>query len=83
MEFRPLANASTPFCRTEWFQIHIKIAFFHLRVWLIGHGGQKVCSRPNFDSCQFALHNFAAQADNWRWAGNCKFLLVIIGFFKT
>ena len=26
MEFRPLGNESSPFCRTEWFHIHLKIA---------------------------------------------------------
>ena len=30
MEFRPLGNVGSPFCRTEWFHIHLKIAFFIL-----------------------------------------------------
>ena len=34
MEFRPLEIPNSPFCRTEWFQIHIKIDFFSLSVWL-------------------------------------------------
>ena len=68
MEFRPLGNESSPFCRTEWFQIHVKIAFFHLSVWLIGQGGLKFRSRPWFDSRQFKV-----QAEKCRWAGNCKF----------
>ena len=50
MEFRPLGNESSPFCRTEWFHIHVKMAFFHLSVWLIGQGGWKFHSRPGFDS---------------------------------
>ena len=54
MEFQPLGNESSPFSRTEWFHIHVKIAFFHLSVWLIGQGGWKFCSRPWFDSWQFA-----------------------------
>ena len=63
MEFRPLGNESSPFCRTEWFHIHPKIAFSHLRVWLIGQGGRKLGRRPGFDSWQFA-----AQAEKCRWA---------------
>ena len=50
MEFRPLGNESSPFCRTEWFHIHLKIAFSHLSVWLIGQGGWKLRRRPGFDS---------------------------------
>ena len=46
MEFRPLGNESSPFCRTEWFHIHVKTAFN----WLIGQGGWKLRSRPRFDS---------------------------------
>ena len=65
MEFQPFGNESTPFCRMEWFQIHIKIAFFNLNV---GQGGWKFRRRSAFDSWQFA-----AQAEKWRWAGNCKF----------
>ena len=53
MEFQPLGNESSPFCRTEWFHINVKMAFFHLRVWLIGQGGSKFQSRPGFDSWQF------------------------------
>ena len=45
-------------------------AFFHLSVWLIGQGGWKFSSRPVLDSWQFA-----AQAEKWCWAGNCKFLI--------
>ena len=62
MEFRLLGNASSPFCRTEWFHVHVKIAFFHLSVWLIGQGGWKFRRRPGFDSWQFA-----AQAGMRRW----------------
>ena len=51
MEFQPLGNESSPFCRTEWFHIHVKIAFVHPSVWLIGQGGWKL---PWFDSWQFA-----------------------------
>ena len=61
-------NESSPFCRTKWFHIYVKIAFFHLSVWLIGQGGWKFCSRPWFYSWQFA-----AQAEKCRWAGNCQF----------
>ena len=50
MEFRPLENESSPFCRTEWFHIHVKIAFIHLSVWLIGEGGKKFRRRRGFDS---------------------------------
>ena len=51
MEFLPLGNESSPFCRTEWFYIHVKTAFFHLStsIWLIGQGGWKLRSRPRFD----------------------------------
>ena len=34
-----LGNQSSPSCKTEWFHIHVKMAFFHLGVWLIGQGG--------------------------------------------
>ena len=33
-EFWPLENESSPFCRTKWLHIHVKIAFLHLSVWL-------------------------------------------------
>ena len=53
----------------------MKIAFFHLSVWLIGQGGWQLCSRPGFESWQYA-----AQTEKWRsgWAGNWTFLI-----FKT
>ena len=54
-KFRLFKNARSPFCRTEQFHIHAKIAFFHLSVWLIGQGGWKLCRRPQFDSWQFAV----------------------------
>ena len=38
-KFQPLGNEGSPFCRTEWFHIYVKMAFFHLDVWLIGQGG--------------------------------------------
>ena len=50
-------------------------AFFHLSVWLIGQGGWKFSSRPVLASRQFA-----AQAEKWCWAGNCK--LEIFYFLK-
>ena len=50
MEFLPLLNESSPFCRTDWFQIHVKMAFFDQSVWPIGQGGWKLYSRPWFDS---------------------------------
>ena len=65
---RPVENESSPFCRTKWFHIHVKMAIFHLSVWLIGRGGSKLCSRPGFYSWQCA-----AQAGKWCWAENCKF----------
>ena len=46
MEFRPLGNESSPFCRTEWFHIHVKTAVIHLSVWLIGQGGWKLRVDP-------------------------------------
>ena len=64
-EFRPLGNESSPFCRTEWFHRYVKIACFHLSVWLIGNGGWKIRRRPGFDSWQFV-----PQAEKCRWAGN-------------
>ena len=67
LEFQPLGNENSPFCRTEWFHIHIKIAFFHLSFWLIGQGGWKFRSRLGFNSWQFT-----AQAEKWRWARNAK-----------
>ena len=51
----------------------MKTAFFYLSVWLIsviGPGDWKFCSRQVFNSWQFA-----AQAEKWCWAGNCKYLL--------
>ena len=36
MEFQPLGNESSPFCRTKWFHMHIKIAFFHISVKVVG-----------------------------------------------
>ena len=68
MEFQPLENESSPFCRTEWFHIHVKTAFVHLSVWLIGQGGRKFHRRRWLDSWQFT-----AQAKMCRWEGNCKF----------
>ena len=65
MEFQPLENASSPFCRTEWFHIHVKIAYFHLSVWLIGKGGWKLRSRPGFDPWQLEAQ---AEMSLWRWA---------------
>ena len=53
MEFQPLGNDSSPFCRTEWFHI---LAFFHLSVWLIGQGGWKFCSRCSSVSLISACH---------------------------
>ena len=35
MEFRPLGNESSPFCRTEWFHVLVKIEFFHLMFCLL------------------------------------------------
>ena len=69
MEIWPLGNESSPFCRTEWVHRHVKIAFFHLSVWLIGQGGWKSCCRPEFHSWQIAV-----QAEKCCWAGNWKFL---------
>ena len=63
MEFLLLGNASSPFCRTEWFHVHVEIDVFHLSVWLIGQGDWKFRHRPGFDSWQFA-----AQAEMCRWA---------------
>ena len=47
-------NGFLVFCRTNWFYIHIKTAFFPLSVWLIGQGGWKLRSGPRFNSWQFA-----------------------------
>ena len=60
MEFRLLGNVSSPFCQTEWFHVHVKLAFVHLSVWL---SGWKFRRRPWFDSWQFAV-----QAEMCRWA---------------
>ena len=51
MEFRPLGNESSSFCRTEWFHIHVKTGF----IWLIGQGGWKLRSRPRLDSWHFHI----------------------------
>ena len=80
MEFRPLGNESSPFCRTEWFYIHVKIAFFHLSTWLVGQGGWKLCSRSRFDSWKFI-----SQAEKWCWAeianfANLRFFLKLENF---
>ena len=76
MEFRPLGNESSPFCRTEWFHIHVKTAFFHLRAWLIiGQSGWKLRQRSRFDSWQFV-----GQAEKWCWADIANF--ANLGFFK-
>ena len=64
MEFRPLENESSPFAEQN---VHVKIAFVHLSVWLIGQGGRKFSSRLWLDSWQFT-----AQAKMCLWAGNCK-----------
>ena len=56
---------------------NVKMAFFHLSVWLIGQGGWKICSRPWFDSWHFAV-----QADKFRLAGNCKFCNFQVFIFK-
>ena len=63
IELQPLGNESSPFCRTEWSHIHVKMAFFYLSVWLIGQGGWKSCCRPRFHSWQFT-----AQAQKWHRA---------------
>ena len=63
IEFRPLGNEKSPFCRTEWVYLHEKTAFSHLSVWLIGQGDWKSRRRPGFDSWQSA-----AQAEMCRWA---------------
>ena len=76
LEFWPLGNESSPFCRTEWFHIHVKMAFFHLSVWLIGQGGWKFSHSHWFDSLQFE-----AQTEKCSSAGNCKFCNFFI-FFK-
>ena len=34
MEFRPLGNESSPFCRTEWFDLHVKMIFSGRKVSL-------------------------------------------------
>ena len=75
MEFRVLGNARPPLCSTEWFHLHVKIACFHVGVWLIGQGGWKLLSRPGYNSWQFTAQ---ALAEKWRWAGNGNF-----SFFKT
>ena len=49
IEFWPLGKESSPFCRTKWFHLQLKIAFFDLSVWL----GWKFCSRPSFNFWQF------------------------------
>ena len=36
MEFWLLGNKRSPFCTTEWFHIHVKAAFFHTSLCLIG-----------------------------------------------
>ena len=71
MEFRPLGNESSPFCRTEWFHIHVKTAFIHLSVWLIGQGGWKLRRRPGFDSWQFTAQ---AESDVGQKSNFCNFL---------
>ena len=48
MEFRPLGNESSPFCRMVWFYTHIKIVFIFLSVWLIGTGGGSSALDPVF-----------------------------------
>ena len=36
-KFRQLGNERhSPFCRTEWFHIHVKMAFFHCFTWVFG-----------------------------------------------
>ena len=52
-EILTIGKCISPFCRTEWFHLHVKIAFFHLSVWLIGQGGWKSHCRPGFNSWQF------------------------------
>ena len=76
LEFGPLGNESSPFCRTEWFYENVKTAFVHLSVWLIGQGGWKFRSKPRFDSWQFTV-----QAEKWRWAELANFSN--LGFFLT
>ena len=77
LEFQPLGNENSPFCRTEWFHIHIKIAFFHLSFWLIGQGGWKFRSRLGFNTWQFT-----AQAEKWRWARNAKICKCFLFFLN-
>ena len=50
MEFRPLGHRSAD--RNGF--IYIKMAFFHLSVWLIDQGGWKLRCRLGFHSWQFA-----------------------------
>ena len=54
MEFRSLGNESSPFCRTEWFHVHIKIAFsvFHLSV-AVRRSGRKVALGRKLQILQF------------------------------
>ena len=47
----------------EWLHIHLKTAFLHLSVWLIGQGGWKLRCRPGLDSLQFT-----GQAEKCHWA---------------
>ena len=58
----------------EWFQIHVKIAFVHLSVWLIGQGGWKLRHRPGFDSWQFAVQAEKCWAEIANYANLWKFL---------
>ena len=59
-EFTILQNESSPFCRTEWFHLHVKTAFwvFGLLVKVVDPG--------------LISGSFAPQAQKCRWAGNCK-----------
>ena len=62
MEFRPLGYEISPFCRTEWFHVHVKMATIHLsQAECLAYWSRWFRHRPGFDSRQFA-----AQAEKWR-----------------
>ena len=87
MGFRPLGNERFTILQNGMVsdhQIHVKTAFIHLSVWLIGESGKKLRCRPRFNSWQFesqaelrknVVGQEIANVQIWDFLKNLKFLI--------
>ena len=84
-EFWPLENESSPFCRTEWFHIHIKIALSGIEPWWQGLMQNFLPPWPISQTLRWTVWGSGRKVATllWRWKENCEFLLFeLLNFLK-